>query len=296
MMPARTLMTLRTRARRSEPARSSVCNLLLVASPVNGRSALLELCAQLGHVRVIAEANAGLQAISVAETQRPDLILAATPLADMTNADLVRSLPPCCRHATVIITANAQDVLPSLEAGVAECVVWPLTAESLSAALSRACARAKTAQSEPERTRHGLSLPPDAEAPLVLVGERERRLYPLDPCRVDCIQSADNYVRLWTGRTEYIARDTIKRLYPLLRPVGFIRIQRSVLINIHAIAYVQPAGRGIFVFELRSGERVRSSHAYGDAILDVLPLRRRESIRGGKRPHPSAEDAGAIDA
>jgi two-component system LytT family response regulator len=113
----------------------------------------------------------------------------------------------------------------------------------------------------------------------VLVGERERRLYPLDPRRVDCIQAADNYVRFWAGRTEYIARDTIKRLYPLLRPVGFIRIQRSLLLNISAIAYVQPTGRGVFVFELVSGERVRSSQAYGDEILDVLRLRRRVDSR-----------------
>jgi hypothetical protein len=35
---------------------------------------------------------------------------------------------------------------------------------------------------------------------------------------------------------------------------------------------------------------VRSSQGYGDAILDVLPLRRRESIRGGKRPHPLASN------
>jgi DNA-binding LytR/AlgR family response regulator len=297
MHPTCFLTTLRTTTPASEAARSRaarVSDLLMVASAATGRTELLELCAELGHVRVIAEANTGVGAISAAETHRPDLILAAAPMADMTNGDLVRSLPLYCRHATVVVTSNAQDILPSLEAGVAECVVWPLTAEVLSAALIRARARAKTALLESTRCDLPLAIPhsahQEADVPLVLVGERARRLYPLDPRKVDCIQSADNYVRFWTGRTEYIARDTIKRLHPLLRPVGFIRIQRSLLLNISAIAYVQPTGRGVFLFELVSGERVRSSQAYTDAILDVLPLRRRESIRGGTRPHPLATD------
>jgi DNA-binding LytR/AlgR family response regulator len=275
------------------PRAASVSNLLVVASAATGRAELLELCAELGHVRVIAEANAGARAISAAQTHRPDLIVAAAPLADMSNGDLVRSLPVYCRHATVIVTSDAQDILPAIEAGVAECVAWPLTAEVLSAALIRARARAKTALLESGRSYLALAMPHspcrDADPPLVLVGERERRLYPLDPRRLDCIEAADNYVRFWTGRTEYIARDTIKRLYPLLRPVGFIRIQRSLLLNISAIAYVQPAGRGVFIFELVSGERVRSSQAYCDAILDVLPLRRRVDLR--PRPLASGDEA-----
>jgi two-component system, LytTR family, response regulator len=286
MQVVRTLTTVRTTAPVAEvagPRAAGVSSLMIVASAANGRTELLELCAELRFVRVIAEVNAGVRAIAAAQTQRPDLILAAAPLADMTNGDLVRGLPVHCRHATVVVTSSAQDILPSIEAGVAECVVWPLTAEVLSAALIRARARSKTALLE--GGRGDLPIAPahspgrDADPPLMLVGERERRLYPLDPRRVDCIQAADNYVRFWAGRTEYIARDTIKRLYPLLRPVGFIRIQRSLLLNIGAIAYVQPTGRGVFVFELVSGERLRSSQAYGDEILDVLRLRRRVDSR-----------------
>jgi two-component system, LytTR family, response regulator len=109
-------------------------------------------------------------------------------------------------------------------------------------------------------------------SPWFLVGERERRLYPVDPHKVDYIESDGNYVTLHVGPRDYIARDTLKRLESLLAPIGFIRIERSLLLNLRAIAYVQPGGRGGFAFTLTSGACLRSSHTFRAAILRSLPL------------------------
>jgi len=258
-----------------------VSNVLIVASSAAARSELIGLCAVLEHVRVIGEVNSGTRALETAEILRPDLVLLDTPLTDMTGRDLVWRMPAPCRHAVVMVTANPQEIPLSLETGAAECLSRPLSAPAVLTALTRAQARARTTLHENadlRRTqiRQG-SL--GAHDPLVLVGEREHRLYPFDPHKVDYIESADNYVKFHLGNLEYISRDTVKRLHPLLRPLGFVRIERSLLLNIVAIAYVQPVGHGVFVFALASGQRLHSSPTYLESILDVLPLRRRTSAR-----------------
>lgn len=111
--------------------------------------------------------------------------------------------------------------------------------------------------------------------PLFLVGEREHRLYPLDPLAIDYVESAGNYVTYHLAGVEYICRESIKRLAALLAPAGFVRIERSLLLNVRAIAYAQPLGHGSFVFTLTTGARLHSGHAYRDTILAALPLRRR---------------------
>ena len=111
--------------------------------------------------------------------------------------------------------------------------------------------------------------------PLFLVGEREHRLYPLDPKAIDYVESAGNYVTYHLAGVEYICRESIKRLAALLAPAGFVRIERSLLLNVRAIAYAQPLGHGSFVFTLTTGARLHSGHAYRDTILAALPLRRR---------------------
>jgi DNA-binding LytR/AlgR family response regulator len=108
--------------------------------------------------------------------------------------------------------------------------------------------------------------------PTLLIGEREHRLYPLDPEKIDYIESDGNYVSIRSGNTTYISRDSIKRLSGELAHLGFIRIERSLLVNIRAVLYAEATGRGRFAFTLSSGACLQSSASYRDAILRALPL------------------------
>ena len=56
------------------------------------------------------------------------------------------------------------------------------------------------------------------------MGERQRKLYPLNPKSIDYIEAEGNYVTLRAGKVEYLRRDSIKRLSMQLAEVGFIRI------------------------------------------------------------------------
>jgi two-component system LytT family response regulator len=106
----------------------------------------------------------------------------------------------------------------------------------------------------------------------MLIGEREHRLYPLDPEKIDYIEADGNYVSIRSGNTTYISRDSIKRLAGELASHGFVRIGRSLLVNIRAVLYAETAGRGRFTFTLSSGACLQSSTGYRDGILQALPL------------------------
>lgn len=116
-----------------------------------------------------------------------------------------------------------------------------------------------------------------------LVGERQHRLYPLEVEKIDYIEADGNYVRIRSRGGEYIRRDSIKRLAAYLADRAFIRIERSLLLNVRAIDYAQVAEHGTFAFTLHSGACIQSSASYRETILEVLPLaplsRRKE--RGG---------------
>jgi DNA-binding LytR/AlgR family response regulator len=113
----------------------------------------------------------------------------------------------------------------------------------------------------------------------ILVGDRERRLYPLNADAIDYIESDGNYVTIRTANSQYISRDSIKRLSADLAAHGFIRIERSLLLNIRAVSYVEPVGRGTFAFTLASGSCLHSGASYRESILRVLPMRRQPSGR-----------------
>jgi DNA-binding LytR/AlgR family response regulator len=105
-----------------------------------------------------------------------------------------------------------------------------------------------------------------------LVGERLRRLYPLDPRSIDYIEADGNYVTLRAGNEEYRSRDSIKRLALQLADLDFIRIERSQLVNATAVAYAEVARHGTFALTLSSGVCLHSSATYRDSILRTIPL------------------------
>jgi DNA-binding LytR/AlgR family response regulator len=121
--------------------------------------------------------------------------------------------------------------------------------------------------------RHAPPMPAALHLPLgLLVGEREHRLYVLEPGRIDYVEAHGNYVKFHSGGAQYISRDSVKRLAAQLADAGFVRIERSLLVNLRAIQYAQRAGRGSYLFTLLSGAVVRSGARYRDQILRLLPL------------------------
>jgi len=106
----------------------------------------------------------------------------------------------------------------------------------------------------------------------LLIGERDRRLYVLGPEKIDYIEADGNYVKFHVGSIDYIARNSVKRLAVMMAQSGFFRIERSLLVNVRAISYVQRAGRGTYSFTLLSGACLHSGAKFRDHILRVLPL------------------------
>lgn len=243
-------------------------NLLIVDDEPAARVGLIKLCQLAPGMRVVGEAGTGAKAIEAVESLRPDLTLLDADLPDMSGFDVLRALRRRHQRRTILITANAQDAPGALAAGALDFLVKPVNEQAFSASIVRA--RARGTPFEARRPREDCG-----SQPLFLVGEREHRLYPLDPLDIDYVQSAGNYVTYHLAGVEYIARESIKRLATALAPAGFVRIERSLLLNVRAIAYAQPVGHGSFAFTLLSGSRLHSGHAYRNTILAALPLRRR---------------------
>jgi two-component system, LytTR family, response regulator len=255
--------------------------LLLVEPDSSARAHLVELCAQTGAAaRVIAEVSSGAEAFQRAEELRPDVIFMASSLPDMSGLEAVRALRDRYRRRAILAIANLQERSEALAAGVLDYLMPPIKAEAFAMSLLRAQGRFGTRKSPTRRTSPSyptgsLRSELECDRPFVLIAEREQRLYPVQPQRIHYVESAGNYVKFHVDKCEYIARGSMKRHEVILGRAGFVRIERTLLLNILAISFVETAGQGAFTFTLSNGVRLHSGPAYRETILRALPLRRR---------------------
>jgi two-component system LytT family response regulator len=252
---------------------------LVVDHEAQVRSTLIRLCERSNDVEVIGEAESGLAAIGAAAKLCPDVMLLDVELPDMTGFEVLRAMPTETRPLGIMVTTRAEHAVAAFAEGALDYLVKPVNAERFDKALQRvrqrferhiAWVKPTQALREPQQADDPIGAA--AVKPRLLVGERQHRFYPLDPSKIDYIEADGNYVTLRTSNAEYISRDSIKRLAAELAELGFVRIERSLLMNTRAVLYAEMAGHGAFAFTLTSGACLHSSATYRDAILRVLPL------------------------
>ncbi len=243
--------------------------LVIVDQEPRVRTELARLCLGIADLRVVGEADSGGTAIDAAQSLSPDVMLIDVALPDMSGFDVLHGAGNS--GPLGIMTSRLPDFAErALVEGAVDYLIKPVGADRFKRAIALVRQRqVLEAAAQAQLTRAVLeSL---GKRPKILVGERQHRLYPLDVEKIEYIEADGNYVTIRAANQEYISRDTIKRLSAELASFGFVRIDRSILLNIRAVQFAEPVGHGTLAFTLSSGACLHSSKTYRDAIQGILP-------------------------
>lgn len=255
--------------KRIEP-HSRLLKLLIVDKEPAARSTFVNLCRQAPDLQVVGEVASGGAAIDAAQDLAPDAMLIEVALPDMSGFEVMRMVGNPIRPLSIMTSYQSDYGERAIAEGAVAHLVKPVSADRFDHAIGRVrhlCAAGNPTEARMlKQVLHLLG-----GLPKLLVGERQHRLYPLDIEKIDYIESDGNYVTIRVGNAEYISRDSIKRLASELADFGFVRIDRSILLNIRAVHFVEPIGHGSLAFTLSSGACLHSSKKYRASIVSVLP-------------------------
>ncbi len=249
---------------------------LIVDDEPLARARLARLCESRTDVDVVAQAESGAGAIVAIRTHRPDVVLLDVELRDMSGFDVLRSFTTREQPRAIMITAHAEHALAAFESDAIDYLTKPVDADRFGHAIDRARARCATT---PPHLQRGFAaevcaalsgMMNQSSAPLRLAAERAHRLYFIETTDIEYMECDGNYVSIHTGQDQYITRSTLQRLTEMLKPVGFVRIERSLLVNLRSVAFAERIGKGCYAFTLRSGKRLVSTSPYRKAILGQI--------------------------
>ncbi len=105
---------------------------------------------------------------------------------------------------------------------------------------------------------------------------------------IAAVQAEGNYVSLRHRARPYLVHESLSSMADKLKPYGFIRIHRSVVVNTSAVEEIQPLPTGEYRLRVKGGKEYLVTRTYKHSLRDLAQLWvGSELLRGGSREFPS---------
>lgn len=245
---------------------------VLVEDEPLARERLRSLLAQQPDIEVVAEAGDGNTAVQVINDAQPELLFLDVNIPERDGFGVLESLGSATPPVVIFVTAYDQFAVQAFEAHALDYILKPFDEDRFTTALHRA--------RDSVRRRHAGELDQRLQSLLESVGGPKRadriavkesgRIVFLRTAEIDWIGAEGNYARLHVGKRTHLMRETMTSLESRLDATRFLRIHRSTIVNVEAIAELEPLFQGDYVVILRDGTRLTSSRGYRSNLQEFM--------------------------
>jgi DNA-binding LytR/AlgR family response regulator len=109
------------------------------------------------------------------------------------------------------------------------------------------------------------------QAPRIAVKAKGSILF-LNLAEIVAVQAEGNYVSLRHRTNPHAVRESLSSMAEKLKPYGFIRIHRSVVVNIWAVEEIQPLPTGEYRLRVKDGKEYLVTRTYKHNLRDLAQL------------------------
>ena len=209
-------------------------------------------------IQSVVEASSGLDAIQEIRRSKPDLVFLDVQMPECDGFDVLELLGGELPPVIIFVTAYDEYALRAFEAGALDYLLKPFD----DARFARALTRAK------EKLAHYLPARLAAAERLVIRSQGQVLFIRVDD--IDWIEAAGYYACLHVGGDTHILRRSLSELEQDLGDEKFIRIHRSVVVNLDRIGGLELQDTGEYEVVLRSKVRLRLSRRYRKRLQDRM--------------------------
>jgi two-component system LytT family response regulator len=243
---------------------------LIVDDEALARRRILSLLRSDPSCEVVAECADGQSAILAIAEHKPSLVFLDVQMPGVDGFGVLEAVAPVHVPAIIFVTAYDQYAVKAFDAQAIDYLLKPFKQERFLAALARAKDRIQsgTNQLSPESMLALLrAVNRDRER---LVVRCEGKVVFLRTAEVEWVEADANYVRIHAGKQSYNVREKIGAFERTLPEQKFIRIHRSIIVNLDAVAEIQNCGNGEHIVVLRTGKELPLGRTYRERLDSLI--------------------------
>ena len=233
------------------------------------RSLLREYVESSAGIDLVAECSNGFEAVKTISELKPDLAFLDVQMPKLDGFEVLQLIG--ADVAVIFVTAFDQYAMQAFDANAVDYLLKPFSLERFEKALQRARERLGRTMSRkiPAADLATAARGPQQHLQRIVVKDGARvNVIPVD--RLDYAEAQDDYVALYSQGKSYLKQQTISSLESALDPGRFVRIHRSIIVNLERVAKIEPYAKDSRVAVLANGTQLPVSRAGYDRLKTLL--------------------------
>ena len=242
-------------------AGNRVTTLVADDEPV-ARAGLRHMLAVYDWVDVVGEAVHGLDAVDAINTRKPDLVFLDIQMPGLLGTEVLARITH--QPTVVFTTAHAQHAVAAFELGAVDYLLKPFGAARLAATMDRV----RSALLEPTARQSF-----DRLSEVFADGPMERlfvrlggAIVPVSVSSITWFEADGDYVVAHGDGARHVISVSLSELETRLDPARFVRIHRTCIVNLDAVAAFRRHGKAGMTAVLRSGVQLAVSRSKAQAL------------------------------
>lgn len=236
------------------------------------RTRLKRLLAAHPAIEIAGEAGDGEAACRLIDDATPDLVFLDVQMPGLSGFDVLARLHT--RPRVIFITAHDEFAVRAFEEQAVDYLLKPVEPARLERALARVIGAGDAGgRVEEERLTRLIDAVERRNAgPRRIAVRRGPKVILVEPASILFCRAEDKYTVLYTAEGEHILDRTIEDLEQSLDPSTFLRIHRSVLVNLACVRDLTAVEGGRFVVSLKDspGTTLYASRAGAKLLREKL--------------------------
>lgn len=217
-------------------------------------------------LQFVGEATDGREALDRIAELQPDLVFLDIQMPELDGFQVVSALANPI-PAIVFVTAYDAFAIQAFEVDAIDYLLKPVRPDRFSASVQRVVAR----RSAKPPVQAVVARMEEQRGPIArLVASRGSKHYFVQVANIDWIEAEGNYIRLVTGPTSHLIRDTMKGMEVKLPADRFVRVHRSAMVAIDRIATIEARENGDYSITMASGARIETGRAFSENVRRLL--------------------------
>jgi two-component system, LytTR family, response regulator len=234
---------------------------VIVDDETAARDVVSTLLAEFPQIEVAGEAVDGKSAVEMTRHLSPDLLFLDVQMPGLDGLGVLDALGADTPRGVIFVTAHDEHAVEAFERHALDYLLKPFGRPRFAAAVARAIERLGAREAfDMQRTVAAMRIGVKTGAKTVIIETGE----------IDWVGADGDYVRIYSGAKSHLGSQRMHEIEATLDPARFVRVHRSVIVNIDRVRELHRDADGSGSLVLKNGVSLRVARARWETLERAL--------------------------